>query len=617
MTRKDFIVFGLWALFPLALLAPSWLLASAALHSFGDLYAYHYPLRHLAASSLQSGHIPFWNAYTFAGLPLSANSQSVLFYPVSVLGRIFPLSLSFSWDYAFHILWAGLGAYLLARSQRLKRVPALFLATLFALSPFLIYRITAGIPTLLASLSWIPWCWLAWLSRRPGMLAGCWALQFFSGHPQFMVINAAGMVLWGLSRGAWRPLKRFCAEGAAVLALTAVQWLPTFEFMKHSLRSSWPTSFGTAYSVGLTELGMWLSPNIVGNPISGTYDGYPSVFFETGGLYLGLAGILLALLGLWRARSWAAFVLLGAGLFLAAGGHNPLFRDALESSVLGYLRTPARYLLLCLLGAFIAAGSGVWLLERRYPLLAGLALIALLLELGMWNVPFLRTEGSAPYLGVNANVAETVGGRPLRFMTDPELASPNKALLYRAMNINGYDAFYLGSFPLYAARSEGKPAADPSRSYLRRYDSPEMNRAGVAYFLGADGRLIENPKALPLAYFAGPRGVFRGEYPELRIPRPERWSVRGKVPEGADRVVLAQAFYPGWRAWLAGKKIPVKVEDGFLQSVSLPGGSEGTVDLVLKFVPTGWPLWVLVSVLAWLFWLGRMSAGFVHEARSA
>ena len=71
---------------------------------------------------------------------------------------------------------------------------------MFSLSPFLIYRVTEGIPTLLASLSWTPWCWLALQSGRPGFLAGVWAMQFLSGHPQFMVLNALGMALWAATR---------------------------------------------------------------------------------------------------------------------------------------------------------------------------------------------------------------------------------------------------------------------------------------------------------------------------------------------------------------------------------------------------------------------------------
>ena len=76
-----------------------------------------------------------------------------------------------------------LGMALLARRQGITPLGSWLLAGLYALSPFLIYRVTEGIPTLLASLSWAPWCWLCWLFGGPLLLAAAWALQFLAGIP--------------------------------------------------------------------------------------------------------------------------------------------------------------------------------------------------------------------------------------------------------------------------------------------------------------------------------------------------------------------------------------------------------------------------------------------------
>ena len=155
--KKDLFLFGSFSGLILAVSAPAWFKPWAALANFGDLYAYHYPLRHVVVSALQSGRLPFWNPYIFSGLPLAANPQSVLFYPVALLGAVLPLSVALTWDCVFHLLWAGLGMALLARRQGITPLGSWLLAGLYALSPFLIYRVTEGIPTLLASLSWAPW----------------------------------------------------------------------------------------------------------------------------------------------------------------------------------------------------------------------------------------------------------------------------------------------------------------------------------------------------------------------------------------------------------------------------------------------------------------------------
>jgi hypothetical protein len=230
----------------------------------------------------------------------------------------------------------------------------------------------------------------------------------------------------------------------------------------------------------------------------------------------------------------------------------------------------------------------------------GLAIVQLL----SWGSRFVKTESDVRYLAVNPAVAQAAGGQPLRILSDPALASADKAMLYRAMNVNGYDAFYLAGFPAFAAASEGRPAADASRSYLSRADTPLMRLAGVSYGLKATGELVPNPGALPLAFFTsrtGSAAVSAGV--SVVLPRAERWNVAGKAPPGADRLVVTVPAYPGWRAWLNGA--PVDLEPwGFFQAVRFPPGVTGRrMELHLDFRPTYWTFFVLSGLLAWSAWL--------------
>jgi hypothetical protein len=609
MNRRDLSFFALGAALFVAFFWPTWFNPQKAMSNFGDLYAYHYPLRHLAFSSLEVGRLPFWNPYIFGGLPLAANPQSTLFYPVSLLGAIFPLPIAFSWDYLFHLLWAALGLGLLARRQGLSPASAWLLGFLYSFSPFLVYRVTEGIPTLLASLAWAPWCWLAWLYGGPGFLAASWSLQFFSGHPQFMFINILGMIVWALSRKrkGIGLLRRLALEGGPVAALAAVQWIPSWEFMSLSVRREWPEAFSLGYSLDWRTLWTWLHPGAWGTPIAGTYAGPPSVFFENSGVYIGPLGLALATLGLFKSRSKAGLLLIVLGLLLALGGYNPAYRWLMRGPV-GFLRTPSRHLFLCLWGLLLTVGAGLlWLEQTRRldPSWRAIAFVAAVLPFLVWDRSFLRSEDASRYLRPNPIVTQKIGGMPWRILTDPGLASPNKAMLYRSMNVGGYEAFYLGSFPAYAARSEGHPAVDASRTYMKRYDSPEMSRLGVAYFLSSDGRLILNPLALPLAYYADAAERPMQEPLSLSIERPERWVLRGRRPQGARRVILAQAFYPGWKAWLNGGEVRLKPWDGFLQNLELSDGilPGSEFNLRLDFEPRGWPLWAASSILSWLAWL--------------
>jgi len=337
--------------------------------------------------------------------------------------------------------------------------------------------------------------------------------------------------------------------------------------------------------------------------LDASYAGPPSVFFETCSVFLGLAGLALAAFGLWRGRGRAPVLLVGLGIFLALGGHNPFYRQLLALGPLGFLRTPARWLFVSFWGLLLAAGSAT---RRLGGFPRALAAAAVFLELALWDRAFLRPQDAAPYLRPNPALTRMLAG-DFRILTDPDLANPNKAMLYRAMNVNGYEAFYLAGFAEYAARSEGRAAADPSRSYLRRFDSPLMSRLGVAYFLSSSGELVPNPAALSLAYFTDASGMPLASPLRLSRERPERWRLGGKVPAQALRLVLAQPFYPGWRARLSGRPMELEKWDGFLQALELPESLRGrSLELGLDFVPRGWLLWAGLSIFSWAAWLGLL-----------
>lgn len=574
--------------------------------SFGDLVAYHYPMRHLVASSLQAGRLPFWNPHLFAGLPLSSNPQAALFYPPAFLGWLFPLSLALSWDGWLHLFLAALGAALLARRGGLSALAAWSLGFAYALCPFVAYRVDQGIPTLLASLAWAPWCWLAWSSGVLGLLGLAFALQLFSGHPQFFLVNASGLGLWTALR-APRRLPALAFEAAVAAVLSPVLWSPLLEFLGQSVRRSWPPQFSLGYSAGWRELATWVWPGALGDPIAGTWPDVPSVFFETTGVCLGAPLALLAPLGLTPATT----ALLLVGLFLAAGAHNPVYPWLLAHTPMGLLRTPSRALFLALWALWLSA-AGAWrrLSPRpgaRYVLAAASALA--LAQLYVWDARFTRGVDARPFLSVNKGLAQKIGGAPFRLLGDPGLANPNKVMLYRAMNVNGYEAFYLAGYPAYAFRSEGKPAADPSRTYLSRADTPEMRRLGVAYRLGLDGRLTRaSPRpSLPLAYFVDERGEPVGAPPALSRPRPERWELAGAWPEGSAGVVLAQSLYPGWRAWLNGREVPLGRVDGLLQGVAR---RDGPMSIVARYEPSRWGALIAVALAGWSVCLAAAARRF-------
>jgi hypothetical protein len=560
--------------------------------NFGDVWAYHLPLRELAASRLQQGQVPFWNPYLFGGEPMLANPQAGLFYPLSALFQLWPALVALNWSLLLHSAMALLGMQLLARRSGLSAAGAAALGAAYAFSPFLLCRLPQGVPTLLYGLAYIPWTWLFF--DKPALLSLTLALQFLSGHPQFMAANLLGLSAALLVRRR-SALAAFAAAGAWSGLLVAGQLAPTLEFLHRSVRVAWSTLFKTGYSLPPIALGTLIYPNIIGNPMQGGSVVPPSVFFEVFNLYVSIAVLALAVVGLARGGWKLPSLLLFLGFFLALGENNPFYRMMTDLPFFSSLRAPARFSILILWGLLLAAVRGWRWAAPRAPdwrWRAG-ALALIVLDLALWGRRLVYAQDATPFMAANPGIMRAFQDDPLhRAATSPDLANPNKLMLYRLRNATGYEAFYLASAAEYTSRSQGGASADGSRTYVRRIDTPGMEAWGVKYLLESSGgapRVVENIRAAPIAYLDSTDPV------ELVRAEPEHWRALYNTSMGGA-VIATEAFYPGWRAWVNGGDAGIEKWNGFMMAVAIPRGT-GRVDLFFR--PTGWLLWLALTLAGW------------------
>lgn len=353
-----------------------------------------YPWRDLVFRAYQQGKLPLWNPYELAGTPLLANSQSGGLYPLHIAIGVLhvPTGTGIALLAWFHLAWAGLGLYLLARRLSAGRLGAMLGGASFALSAFMLGW--TPLPSVIETVSWIPWtlAFALWIFQEPKAwravagLALSIGMTLLAGHLQFAaygLIAFAIVVAWQtaiLYRGGLDgPLK---ATLAALLGLliAAPQLVPVLDYAKFSHRRGAPTEQGyagyVASAVQPFELGVIAEPSANGLPGRwSVVDGqkapsYWSTYARVGeGIKIGanfaesavtLGPLILVLLFFvdWRERRNGAFAVLGlVGLLLATG---TALNRALYFGVPGWAATgsPNRAGCLFVLAACALAATG-------------------------------------------------------------------------------------------------------------------------------------------------------------------------------------------------------------------------------------------------------------------
>jgi hypothetical protein len=151
---------------------------------------------------------------------------------------------------------------------------------------------------------------------------------------------------------------------------------------------------------------------------------------------------------------------------------------------------------------------------------------------------------------------------------------------------------------------------------------------------GPDARIYANPHALPRAWVVGaervvpgddaqlaaiadpgfdprrvaitakPLGV-RGERGDAQITRyePDRVELRASGPGLA---VLSDVHFPGWRATVDGRDVPIERVDYLLRGVRVGPGEHR---IVMTYAPSSWRIGWIVSLLTALLLLGAVWKG--------
>lgn len=345
---------------------------------FRDYGLFSYPAAFFQRECFWHGELPLWNPYNQCGLPFLAQWNTMCLYPPALLYLLLPLTWGLSFFCLAHLIWGGLGMYLLARQWTGNRLAGGVAGIIFTFNGlslnFLMW------PSHVATFSWLPW--ILWLAPRGWREGGCnliWAtlagaLQMLAGGPETILLT--WMVLALLAAGDWFQRTsgrkwiawRFFGMAVLVALLCSAQLLPFLELLAHSQRDSGYSSSAHNWSMPFWGWANFLVPLFRTGPTS------QGVCFQNGqywtsSYYAGIGTVLLGAVSAWRMRDWRVrllTILIFLGLVLSWGDTSVVF-CALKWCVpgLGLVRYPVKFVILVLALAPLLAAFGIAALASR------------------------------------------------------------------------------------------------------------------------------------------------------------------------------------------------------------------------------------------------------------
>lgn len=435
-----------------------------------DISWIHYPGHIFMAAEWLAGRVPLWDPYRQAGVPMLAEPQIGVLYPLRAL-FLSPLSpsLELSLFILAHFSLAAIFTFILARSARLSQTAAIIAALSFGFGGFLMAQVSNV--NLLTPAAWLPlvlWALRQATQRRSwrlALLAGIpLALQIVTAHSQitfYTLTTLAGYTLYRVSSDFFlgaSPVKGHFRYALATgllalmalvsgLLLAAPQLLPSLELLQFTLRSQ-NQGLNLLTENSLQPL-MWLNlllPSAFGNNVIKFKTGDP---FQEVFVYAGFIPLFLALLSLRKlhqkqnqlpSSDWLFFLLLLIGAaWLALGDFTPLYRYVIQY-LPGFdlFRIPARWLMVVNLALAMLAGFGFDSLMGQ-GLSRRASILWLLAGLGLFSATLLLWLFQADLLHWAAGIGGTSGKLLTAFFTKSFAIDPiyqERLLLRWAFGLN-------------------------------------------------------------------------------------------------------------------------------------------------------------------------------------
>ena len=326
---------------------------------------------------------PLWQPWIFSGMPTADafTFVSLLYFPNYILNLFF---LSSNMIQLLHLLFAGIGSYLLLRFIGLSCLSAFLGGSAFMITPFMITMIVFGHGSQMMTAAYIPWIMMLTMKlfRNPnllniGILAILMGFQLQRAHVQiayytWMLIGAYVLINFILdfkdNKSNNKPLVSlgaFTVSAILAIAIALIIYLPSLEYTPFSVRGSSgggaDYNYATSWSFSPKELLTFFIPSALGFGGQTYWGDMPFTDYPN---YMGIITMLLAIIGFVYKRDrfmWFLFTTSLLAIFISFGKNLAIIYDLFYSffPFFNKFRVPAMILILVQFNTCIMAAIGM------------------------------------------------------------------------------------------------------------------------------------------------------------------------------------------------------------------------------------------------------------------
>ncbi|MCX7909677.1 MAG: YfhO family protein [Ignavibacteria bacterium] len=360
-----------------------------------DFVEYVFPVQSFSAKTFAKGEIPFWNPFTFAGMPFLADIQVGFFYFFNRVLSLFTLSgtnlpvLALEIIIILHFLISQINVYFLSRFFKISSYGSIISAVSYSFSMLMVAHIIH--PMIVYHLTWLPLILFFFIksfeenkiyySILSGIILG---FTLLSGHPQttLYVVTLLGIVgiyllIFYLKEKfkllqILRAVSLFFIPFAIGFGIFAIQYLPSKDLSKYAQRNEVSYQKATEGALQFKQIYTAIVPKLFGW-VEGSQLDNSTFYLRFGGelqihffwetvYYFGVTSAILGLFAIlmgYKNRFIILFAILVVfGFLYSLGSGSPIFDLFYNLPYFGIFRNPGRMMFFAVLGMTILSGFG-------------------------------------------------------------------------------------------------------------------------------------------------------------------------------------------------------------------------------------------------------------------